>query len=1427
MAIDIIVKDGIDASIETKLRGAANAAAALNRSITTLDKKLGVFGAGGTVSAAADAISSLVPSMNAQAKQAASAINTSARNINNANANFTKSVNKGLVSNEKQIAQLMQRLEKTKPLDFDRILGVNTGGSKNATRQQNMYNKLFGAHNLTTVPPKTNYAQVIANATGTNIQQASQSVLNSQQRAYDNLFGAIKQQTHKLSTKTKALNYNQLLGTNLPTRSAAQLQRQQSMYNNLFNAVPAAPSIPSASSSNSFSGGVTGAKAMSQANIQLAQTAKTAASAMGQLETSVGFLRSDGLRWAKVLWALGGATLTAGAIVDAADAYTRLQNRLSVVADTQGKVNQLTDEMLRISNASRQPIEATAKTYARLDLAMMQLGRSQADTAQLTENVAKALKLGGATAGEAASALLQVSQAFNKGKLDGDEFRSVMENSPILANALAKSLNVTRGELLKLAPEGKITAQVMATAFIDATDNINKSFGRLKVTIAESFTVLRNSMTIYLGRLNESIGFTDALSSAILFLSNNLDSLTFIFLSLAPIVAAFVGTQAIAALSLFSGYIARTAVTLGAIRSPITVAATAIANLGRNAIAAGASMVTAFNSGIGRAIALQVAVVRAATGVALLANVARTAGAALLGMFSFGNVVLAITVATAAAIAFGDQLIMSAESGATLRDYTIAVFQEIGAFAASTFEGIYDTIATYFGYSIDEGATLADKIGNSFFAIALAGAVTVDAILTAFNGLWTGIKSVVYLLGDVIYNVVALGANAVISLVNGAIDKLNTLISFANVILKANVILNATGASSIVGEFGQIGKFAAIEYKNQFKATLSEFKFENGAAESVFLANQNVADRAAKIAAERGKKDESLRQFDADQAARAAEAANRSAGKDPSDKKGGKSDDEKRADIINKIINAEKSAAEVAQRYGDEKEKLNVIEDLNNKLRQKGYELLSEGEGGERAYIESLVQRRIELERIGTATEDYYTRSRAAGVDYASQAAALKNLLSAGALSQGLYNSYLAEAKDKYAEATDAAFKYAKEFEALSKTKGLAGLARAQAEAIYAASEDSKGKRVALTEGDIKALNAYTAASYAMRQAQAATDEVFSRTTGAMEQNRAAVAALDAAYVQKTLSVGSYNREMYALLAQQGAINETMNGLSVNDPFEPIRRGFYQFAAEVPELGQGMADAISGTLGNAVDNLSSTLTDMILNFDAYGEKVAEALNRPVSTLDIMRYALSDIINQIGKELINAIIKMGVQWAVTRAIQAAADKAAITATTATQVGAMGTIAATAAPAAMATSVATGGGAAAAGMSGMTMAMLAVGGIMALAMSAGKFKDGGELGGMGTGRSDSTLFWGSRGEMVMNKDAVEANRPILQAMNSGAAVGASFVDNSVHVSVVYNGDGSKSQSGNDSQFTKELVAFIDARAMKAARSQFNQGKQGYGV
>lgn len=1427
MAIDIILKDGIDASIETKMRGIANAAASLNRSMSTLEKKMAILNAGGTGSMAAGALAGITPALNSRAKAAEAALSTRARDVNAATSNLTRTLNQGMANNDKQINQLMRRLERARPpLDFDRVLGVNRANAPNANRQQAMYDRLFGAHNITTQAPKIDYARVIAERTGANLNQVSQAVINRQQRMYNDLFGAIQQNTHRLSTSTQRLDFDRILGVNRPQMGASMQARQQRMYDNLFGAQPPVPppsrgagaSAGGSSGRNPYGASTAGARSMANANNLVASSARNASSAMGQLETSVGFLRSDGLRWAKVLWALGGATLTAGAIVDAADAYTRLQNRLSVVADTQGKVNQLTDEMLRISNASRQPIEATAKTFARLDLAMNQLGRSQKDSMQLTENVAKALKLGGATAGEAASALLQVSQAFNKGKLDGDEFRSVMENSPILANALAKSLNVTRGELLKLAPQGKITAQVMADAFLAATDDINKSFGRLKITIAESFTILRNNMTIYLGRLNESIGFTAALSGAVAFLANNLDSLTFIFLTLAPIVAGFITTQAIAALSIFGGFITRTAMSIGAMRSPITVAAVGLATMGRNAVAAGVSMVTAFNSGIGRAIALQMAIVRTATAVAALANVARAASVAMLGMFSFGNVVLAITVATAAALAFGDQLIMSAESGATLRDYTVAIFQEIGAFAVSAFEGIYDTIAEYFGYSIDEGQTLADKIGNSFFAISLAAAVTVDAISTVLSNLWNIVKSTIYLIGDAIYNTMAFAANAVLSLVNGAIDSLNSLTSFAN------VILNATGASSIVGEFGQIGKMAGFEYKSQFLDSLGDFGVKHDAADMVMTMRERIGERAAANAKERGKKDEALRAYDAAQAAKAAAAADKDKKKE---KKPKKSDEEKRADIIKKVVNAETSAALVARRYGDEKERLNVIEDLNNKLKQKGYAILSEGEGGEKQLIDNLVRQRLEAERVGAAMETIYGNTKVKLLkDYTAAYDAANAMMQQNMITEEHMINLQKQAMNVFNEATDPIFSFTQELDKARAMYGKFGEDAIVAAAMYERAqkliEDGKAP---MTPEQSKQLIETVRATTQLTTAQDALNNVWQQAAGATEDVKVRMDALNTALNVGMIATATYSQQFYGLMAEMSRVQEIQFG--VVDPFEPMRRGFYQFASEVPLLGQGMADAISNTLGNAVDNLSSTLTDMIMNFDAYGEKVADALQRPVSTLDIMRYAIGDIVQQIGKELINAIIKMGVQWAVTRAMQAAADKAAIATTTAAQVGSMGVIAASAAPAAMATSVATAGGSAAAGMSGMTMAMLAVGGIMALAMTAGKFKDGGELGGMGTGRSDSTLFWGSRGEMIMNKDAVEANRPMLQAMNSGAAVGATFIDNSVHVSVTYNGNGDRQQSGNDTGFTQELVRFIDSRVHKGVMNNMRQGKQGYGV
>lgn len=220
-----------------------------------------------------------------------------------------------------------------------------------------------------------------------------------------------------------------------------------------------------------------------------------------------------------------GAGFGAKAIIDIGDAYTILQNKLQNVTTSQAQVNRLTEKLFELANKTRTPIDATTTAFARFDRALKILGKSQEESLRLTETVNKALVVSGATTGEAASALLQLSQGFNAGRLMGDEFRAVAENMPAVLDAVAKVLNTPINKIKQLASEGKITSKVLFDAFKLMEGKIDATFAKTLPTVAQSMVIAKNRAIEFFGELNKSVGFTAALSSAILLLSNNVDIL--------------------------------------------------------------------------------------------------------------------------------------------------------------------------------------------------------------------------------------------------------------------------------------------------------------------------------------------------------------------------------------------------------------------------------------------------------------------------------------------------------------------------------------------------------------------------------------------------------------------------------------------------------------------------------------------------------------------------------------------------------------------------------------------------------------------------------------------------------------------------------------------------------------------------------------
>lgn len=179
-------------------------------------------------------------------------------------------------------------------------------------------------------------------------------------------------------------------------------------------------------------------------------------------------------------------------IQEMSDAMTLLEARVKVVTDGTLALETAMQDLYAVSVTTRSSIDATADLYVRLAQAAKGTAITHEDLIKVVTGISNALLLSGTSSQEAKALTVQLGQAFAKGKLDGDEFRSVMENSAIAGQLLADALGVTRGELFKLSKEGKITREVMNEAFGDGAGGLKQLVEDMPVTFDQAFTAMGN-----------------------------------------------------------------------------------------------------------------------------------------------------------------------------------------------------------------------------------------------------------------------------------------------------------------------------------------------------------------------------------------------------------------------------------------------------------------------------------------------------------------------------------------------------------------------------------------------------------------------------------------------------------------------------------------------------------------------------------------------------------------------------------------------------------------------------------------------------------------------------------------------------------------------------------------------------------------------
>ena len=211
-------------------------------------------------------------------------------------------------------------------------------------------------------------------------------------------------------------------------------------------------------------------------------------------------------------------------IIEYADAYTSLQNKLKLVTSSTQELGYATDEVAQIAKRTGQALGATGDLYFKISQNTEKLGVSMTDVSRITETFAKTLAISGASTQGAEAAILQFGQALASGVIRGDEFNSVAENAPAALDAFARALGVPKGELRKLAAEGMLTSDILISALQEQSQVVDDLYAKTNTTIGQASTKLKNSMILFVGQLDTAVGASNSLVSSLEGISNWLDS---------------------------------------------------------------------------------------------------------------------------------------------------------------------------------------------------------------------------------------------------------------------------------------------------------------------------------------------------------------------------------------------------------------------------------------------------------------------------------------------------------------------------------------------------------------------------------------------------------------------------------------------------------------------------------------------------------------------------------------------------------------------------------------------------------------------------------------------------------------------------------------------------------------------------------------
>ncbi|MFU5786618.1 tape measure protein [Pseudomonas aeruginosa] len=213
---------------------------------------------------------------------------------------------------------------------------------------------------------------------------------------------------------------------------------------------------------------------------------------------------------------------TLQSVIELSDQYGQMASRIRNATSSAEEYAMVQERLLQTANGTFRALSEAQEVYLATADTLRDLGYTTSDVLDITDSFSYALVRDAARADQATTAMDAWSKALMKNKVEADGWASIMAATPSIVEGIAEATGRTQAEIRQLGASGKLSVEALNEGFRRTRDENKALADEMETSVADSFTKLRNSMTVFIGKVNESSGASQVLTSNIAELANAL-----------------------------------------------------------------------------------------------------------------------------------------------------------------------------------------------------------------------------------------------------------------------------------------------------------------------------------------------------------------------------------------------------------------------------------------------------------------------------------------------------------------------------------------------------------------------------------------------------------------------------------------------------------------------------------------------------------------------------------------------------------------------------------------------------------------------------------------------------------------------------------------------------------------------------------------